>query len=81
MTETLQSLHNFRKSHKRINKSDKVEPLGVQYLTFLPNRPEDVKVFDTKAQLFDFIEYQVRYYGYKWEDFTLLKQINQKLIS
>lgn len=77
----MEPLKNTRKYHKRINKSDKVEPLGVQYLTFLPNRPEDVKVFDTKAQLFDYIEYQVRYCGYDWEDFTMLKQINQKLIS
>lgn len=75
------AVHNTRKYHKRITKTDKTEPLGVQYLTFLPNRPDDVKVFSTKAQLFDFIEYHVRYDGFQWDDFQMFKQINQKLIS
>ena len=75
------AVHNTRKYHKRINKVDRVEPIGVEYMTTMPTNPKDVQIFPTKAQLFDFIEYMVRYKGFRWEDFTMVKITKQKLIS
>lgn len=69
---TLESIHNFRKYHKHINKLDKTEPLSVEYYTILNDN--QIVTFPTKAQLFDFMERcDFR--------FPMYKRINQKLIS
>lgn len=82
VNQHINSVHNTRKYHKRINKTDKTEPLGVEYVTALPTNPYDVYHFLTKVQLFDFIEKCLRENpDLQWSDFKMIKITTQKLIS
>lgn len=80
MLQEINCLHNFRKYHKHINKSDRTEPCSVEYSTRTPLG--NTVSFNTKAQLFDYIEKCLRIHPeWNWSDFQMFKTTIQKLIA